>query len=119
MNRRGETASLLLAGGLLVGGLVAQRARGLPLGVGSSAVYLPAGLWLLAGVNARLRSRVLAWSLFTFALVLAFVVFGAWVLASRVGGSAVNAGSTVVLYAALSSVAAFQLRVEQTKEMHP
>lgn len=103
---------------LWLGGLVARVARELPVDGRSAAFFLPTGLLVLTWINHRLRSRVLAWAVFALGLTLAMIVFGAWALVYRAaaGVPLVNAGAATVLYAALSTAAALQLRVDSSKE---
>lgn len=100
------------------GGGAARIARGLPVDGTAAAFFLPTGLLVLTWLNHRLRSRVLAWGVFTLGLTLAMIVFGAWVLADRAaaGVSLVNAGAATLLYGALALAAALQLRVASSKE---
>ncbi|MBL0350773.1 MAG: hypothetical protein IPP68_10450 [Elusimicrobia bacterium] len=117
MIRRVEQIALGLGAALMVGGLAARALRGENIDVNNAALYLPLGLILLGLVNAGLRSKVLAWGIFTAALVLGMIVFGAWAVTFRsvVGSQTLNFTAATVLYAALTTAAACQLRVRDNQ----
>jgi heme A synthase len=111
--RRVEQIALALGASLMVGGLAARVFRGEDVDLNNAALYLPVGLVALGLVNAGLRSKVLAWAIFTAALVLGMIVFGAWAVTFRsvVGSQTLNFMAATILYAALTTAAACQLRV--------
>lgn len=110
---RAEKAALAAAALLLAAGWAARALRGESAAPPAGAVYPPLGLFLLGGLNARLRSKVLAWTVFTASLVLALIVFGAGAVAHRAiaGAPTANFVGAAALYAALAVAAACQLRV--------
>lgn len=118
LSRTAEVVVLGAATLLWGGGTAARLAREMSVDGTSAAFFLPTGLLVLTWLNHRLRSRVLAWSVFALGLTLAMIVFGAWALVDRAaaGASLVNAGAATLLYAALATAAAFQLRAEPPKE---
>lgn len=118
LSRSAEIVALGAATLLWGGGTAARVARDLPIDGTSAAFFLPTGLLFLTWLNHRLRSRVLAWGVFALGVTLAMIVFGAWALADRAaaGVSLVNAGAAALLYVALATAAALQLRVASSKE---
>jgi hypothetical protein len=80
---------------------------------GRSAVYLPTGLFVLVLINNRLRSKVLAWGIFTGALFLFLIILGTWVVVDRavVGLPAGDFFRSMGLYVLLAVGALMQLRV--------
>lgn len=117
MKNRGEVFGLSLAALLFLAGVWVQETRSVAEGARGASFYLPAGLLLMAGLNHRLRSKVLAWGVFTAALVSAMIVFGTWALSVRVEAFplTVNFLATTVLYASLAVGALFQLRFREDR----
>ncbi len=116
MSRRGERIGWGIAAAFLAAGVAAKAHRGEAVDWSDASLYLPTGLLILTAVNSRLRSKVLAWAVFTLALVLGMIVFGAGAVSYRAstGFSAINMGGATLLYASLAVAAAFQLRAEST-----
>jgi len=114
LKRRGERIGWGIAAAFLAAGIAAKTLRGEPVDGDRASMYFPMGLLILTAVNGRLRSKVLAWAVFTLALVVGMIVFGAGIVTYRasMGFSAANVGAATLLYAALATAAGFQLRVE-------
>ena len=113
MNRR-TVLGFLLGGAFLlnVGTLLLRGSRGAALW-GKSSFFAPTGLLLLALINIRLRSKLLAWGVFTVAFVLFMIVVGTWVVMDRAmrGPSPIDFFRTSVLYGFLAAAGLMQLRV--------
>ncbi len=105
-----ERGMLLTAAALF--GLMLWGRQG-PLSWSQSALYVPAGLLVLAVANTLLRSKVLAWGIFTLALVVLMIIGGTWVVLdrARAGFPSRDFVRSVALYGVLSSIGLMQLRV--------
>lgn len=114
VGRRAENAALASAAVFFLAGLawVARDAGWPAVRWTRYPTFLPLGLILLAAVNHRLRSRFLAWGIFTLAFILLVVLSGAWAVQFRalpaVRGILFLRG--FLMYAALALTALFQLR---------
>lgn len=109
--RRGEWGLLAIALVLhLIGIAAATRLPGFRWA--HYVVFVPTGLWALAAVNVRLRSRILAWSVFTSAILVFMVILGAWALNSRAGAPSHGLLflRSLAFYAVLGAAALFPLR---------
>ena len=77
------------------------------------SVFLPAGILGLGFVNAFLRSKILAWSVFTLSLIIFMIVLGFVAVAYRQLPQAALGQSVrgLALYAALGTAGLYQLRL--------
>ncbi len=84
-------------------------------------MFLPIALTVMAFVNAALRSKVVGWGLFTIALVLFMIIFGAAAVGYR-GLSAVgfvDFARAFGFYAAVGAAGLYQLRLRSPGEPRP
>jgi hypothetical protein len=106
---RGEAVAMGLAVALFAGMAWESAGR---FGWGSYPIFLPMGLLVLTAANVWLRSRVLAWGVFTLAFVFLVTVLGAFVIQMRTipDLSWIPFLRALALYAALAMTGLFQLR---------
>jgi hypothetical protein len=80
---RWEKIFLGLSASLFAAGLLLSFRTGEALDWTKARMFFPAGLWAMAAANVKIRSKVLAWGIFTFSFVFFMIVFGPWVVGLR------------------------------------
>ncbi len=109
---RWEKLFLGLGAVFFAAGLVLAVRTGEGLDWTRARLFLPSGVLSLLAVNVRLRSKVLAWALFSLSFVLFMVVFGPWVLGLRTTDSVETLKflRAMALYLCFALTGLFQLR---------
>jgi hypothetical protein len=79
---------------------------------GNYAVFVPTGLVALAWANSFLRSKILAWAVFSLGFVLALAVFGPLVVGVRIqtGEGWIQLLRAFLSFAGVAGAGALQLR---------
>lgn len=97
---------------MVLGGLTLGWRQG-PISLGQPALYVPFGLLALAVVNTFLRAKVLAWGIFTVALVVFMIIVGTWVVLDRAmkGPPPTDFIRSTALYGFLATAGLLQLRL--------